>query len=342
MKKLNFIFFICITLWYRMSLTPADAQTHQWRVFGYYQIPLAGNASIESLKTCKSVLTDLSPTVIEITDSSGSIAVHPETEFLDEPMHASVQIAPLIRNLGFDKKIAKWMLLSPSAQKRVITGVLDLLQKQPKYSGIVVDIENTSPGDRCFYSEFIGRLSDSLHDRGYKVYCVVGPKKQDLPGVLWVQAFDYQALGKCSDLVILMTYNHHWRGGPPGPIGTLNWFTACVEYAVKCIPPEKVIIGIPFYGFDWPEKGPATELTYKMAAERITKFKPNVQWHEQWATPWFDYMEHGERHEVWFEDVRSLEAKLQVCRKLGVGGIATWRLGDEDPRFWQVIARYSK
>jgi len=68
--------------------------------------------------------------------------------------------------------------------------------------------------------------------------------------------------------------------------------------------------------------------------------KPTIQWHEEWATPWFTYAENGLGHEVWFEDVRSVEAKLDVCRQFGVGGVAAWRLGDEDPRFWEAIDRY--
>jgi len=313
------------------------------RVFAYYQVPALDSAADVSLEAFRDKVTDVSPTILEITDGAGRVEVTPETGYLDILTGCNVSIAPLVRNLKFDKKIAKWALLSPSAQKRTVAGILDVLQKEPRYSGIVVDIENTSPSDRTYYTEFIARLSDALHSKGYKVYAVVGPKEKDIPKSLWVRAFDYKALGRYSDFVILMTYNQHWRGGPPGPCAALDWFESCVKYAVECIPPEKVIVGIPLYGYDWPEDGPATSLTHKKAAALIDRIKPEfIHWHEDWATPWFTYTEKDVKHEVWFEDVRSVEAKLDVCRKLGVGGVAAWRLGDEDPKFWDAIGRYSR
>ena len=255
----------------------------------------------------------------------------------------TVMISPLIRNYNFDKQIAKWSLFSPSAQKRMVEGTLKLLESEPRYKGVVIDIENTSPGDRNHFSAFIRRMYEALHPKGYKVFTVVGPKEQDIPKAMWTRAFDYKEIGKYSDFVILMTYNQHWKGGPPGPCAGIDWFEACVKYACECMPAEKVIAGIPFYGYDWPSKPPATSLTHKKASALIDRIKPKkIEWSEEYATPWFTYVENGDRHEVWFEDVRSVAAKLEVCRKLGVGGVAAWRLGDEDPRFWEIIGRYSR
>jgi spore germination protein len=313
------------------------------RVFAYYQVPALDRSADESLQAYKNIITDLSPTIVEIMDGMGKIEVTPETKYLDILKgDDTTAIAPLIRNFNFDKKLAKWCLLSPTAQRNMVASGLEILAKEPRYSGLVVDIENTSPPDRLFYTEFIARFADALHPRGYKLYAVVGPKEQDIPKSLWVRAFDYKALGQSADYVILMTYNEHWRGGPPGPCASLDWFESCVKYAIECMPPEKIIVGIPFYGYDWPEKGPATSLTHKKARALIERVKPDIQWHEQWATPYFTYTENGVKHEAWFEDVRSVQAKLDVCRKLGVGGVAVWRLGDEDPRFWEAISRYSK
>ena len=313
------------------------------RVFAYYQVPALDRSADESLQAFKSVITDLSPTIIEVTDGLGTVVLTPETKYLDILKgDETTAIAPLIRNFNFDKKIAKWSLFSPSAQKRMVEASCRILDKEPRYSGLVVDIENTSPPDRSSYTDFVARLADELHPKGYKLYAVVGPKDKDIPGSLWVRAFDYKALGKSVDYMILMTYNQHWRGGPPGPCAALDWFEACAKYAVECMPAEKVIVGIPFYGYDWPEKGPATSLTHKKAAALIERIKPEIQWHEKWATPYFTYIEDGVKHEVWFEDVRSVQAKLDVCKKLGVGGVAVWRLGDEDPKFWEAIGRYSR
>lgn len=318
------------------------AQRPRKRVFAYYQVPALDRSADESLSRCKNVMTDLAPTIIEITDGLGEIEVTPEVGFFELVKGTDIAISPLIRNLNFDKKIAKWALLSPSAQRRMVEKTLAVLESEPRYSGLVVDIENTSPGDRDHYTEFVRRLHDALHPKGYKLYVVVGPKETDIPVSLWVRAFDYKAIGECCDYMILMTYNLHWRGGPPGPVAPVDWVERCTRYAISCVPAEKVIVGIPFYGYDWPEKGPATSLTWKKASALIERVKPDIQWHATYATPWFTYEEKGTKHEVWFEDTRSVQAKLDMCKRLGVGGVAIWRLGDENPEFWQLVGKYSK
>lgn len=313
------------------------------RVFAYYQVPALDRSADASLEAYKNIITDLSPTIIEVMDNSGRVNVLPETRYLDILKgDDTTTISPLIRNFNFDKALAHWSLMSPDAQAKSVNDVVAALAKEPRYKGLVVDIENTTPTDRSFYTEFIKRLAEALHPKGYKIYAVVGPKEQDIPKSLWVRAFDYKALGKYADYVILMTYNQHWRGGTPGPCAALDWFESCVKYATECMPAEKVIAGIPFYGYTWPAKGPATSLTHTKAQALIQRVKPSIQWNEQWATPWFTYTEKGVKWEAWFEDERSVQAKLDVCKKLGVGGVAIWRLGDEDPRFWEAISRYSK
>ena len=314
------------------------------RVFAYYQVPALDRSADEALMAYKSVITDLSPTIIEVMDGLGKVEVTPETKYLDILADdKTTMISPLIRNYNFDKQIAKWSLFSPSAQKRMVEGTLRLLEGEPRYKGVVIDIENTSPTDRDHYSAFIRRMYEALNPKGFKVFTVVGPKEVDIPKAMWTRAFDYKEIGKYSDFVILMTYNQHWKGGVPGPCAAIDWFEACVRYACECMPKEKVIAGIPFYGYDWPEKPPATSLTHKKALALIDRSKPpKIEWSEEWATPFFTYAENGVKHEVWFEDVRSVQAKLDVCRKLDVGGVAAWRLGDEDPKFWEVIGRYSR
>jgi len=48
------------------------------------------------------------------------------------------------------------------------------------------------------------------------------------------------------------------------------------------------------------------------------------------------------KHEVWFEDVKSLEAKLQMVSRNNIGGISLWRLGGEDPNIFPLLAQYKR
>ncbi|MGE5334912.1 MAG: hypothetical protein ACM3N4_09460, partial [Nitrososphaerota archaeon] len=57
-------------------------------------------------------------------------------------------------------------------------------------------------------------------------------------------------------------------------------------------------------------------------------------------SPWFTYTDRqGHAHTVWYEDARSLNAKIALAVHDQVNGIVIWRLGGEDPGIWTEIGR---
>ena len=57
------------------------------------------------------------------------------------------------------------------------------------------------------------------------------------------------------------------------------------------------------------------------------------------SEPWFTYTDDlGQSHEVWYADGASVAARLALVQRYGLGGIAVWRLGGEDPASWSAIA----
>ena len=104
-----------------------------------------------------------------------------------------------------------------------------------------------------------------------------------------------------------------------------------VEYALTQIPGEKVDLGIPNYGYDWPlpyERGVTKAATInniqavRIAVEHGAEilFDPVAQ------SPYFNYIENGTAHEVWFEDVRSLQAKFDLIKAYDLRGCGYWQI----------------
>jgi spore germination protein len=135
------------------------------------------------------------------------------------------------------------------------------------YIGIDLDLEGIDAEDRDAYSAFIARAADALHQRG-KILTLAIPAKTSDVRTGWGGPYDYAALGRAADLILLMTYDYSWSSGPPGSIAPQEWVNKVASYAASQMPAEKILIGLAFYGYDWNTTlgGKARALLYSQAA----------------------------------------------------------------------------
>jgi len=115
-----------------------------------------------------------------------------------------------------------------------------------------------------------------------------------------------------------------------------------LDYAMTEMPPEKVYLGIPNYGYDWPlpfEKGGrAVSISNQQAVALAARHYAAIRYDEAAQSPWFRYVdENGREHEVWFEDARSIRAKLDLAREYGLYGVGYWNLMRPFPQNWLVL-----
>ncbi|MEM2930238.1 MAG: glycosyl hydrolase family 18 protein, partial [Thermoproteota archaeon] len=199
--------------------------------------------------------------------------------------------------------------------------------------GVNIDYENIPPEDRNALNSYMWELASILHFHGKIVTIDVSGKTwDDTSG--WGGAWDYRALGEACDYVCIMCYDYHWSGSEAGPIGPLGWLNEVVKYALSAIPREKIIIGIPFYGYRWLGRN-GVGLTFKQALETAKNVETDVFFSEEDAEYRFSYGS----YEVWFQGAKSVELKVSTVLSHGVDKIAAWRVGQEDPRTWEVISK---
>ena len=142
---------------------------------------------------------------------------------------------------------------------------------------------------------------------------------------------DYKALGEAVDHVLLMTYEWGYTYGPPMAVAPLHEVRKVVEYALTEIPAEKIDLGIPNYGYDWPlpfEKGKtkATTIGCMQAVDIAISQDAIIYFDEKSQSPYFHYTFDGIEHEVWFEDVRSMQAKFDLIKEYSLGGCGYWQI----------------
>lgn len=237
-------------------------------------------------------------------------------------------------NLDLNHKV----ISDEQVQAQAIQSIKSLMAKG--YSGINLDFEWVPAEDRELFSRFVERLVAELRPSGYLVTLSLPAKTNENLASNWVGAFDYKRLGQLADYIAIMTYDQHWKGGPPGPIGDLAWMESVMNYALANIPSNKLLLGIPAYGYDWPlvSGQNAKALTARNAVNLAARIGRTPQLHEPSGESWFEYPdEQGIPHKVYFNTAKSMEYKLELVHKLDLGGMAMWRLGYETSDYWRSI-----
>lgn len=242
----------------------------------------------------------------------------------------------------FSSALGLQLLADQAAQAVLIQNVLDNMQAK-NYQGLDVDFEFIGAEGAAAYAAFIARLRARLSPLGYEVLVALAPKvSADQPGTLY-EGHDYAALGAAADGVLLMTYEWGYTYGPPLAVAPIPSVRRVLDYAVTEIPREKIFMGIPSYGYDWPlpyERGVtrAQSLSNVEAVTLARRYGAEILYDQQAQAPWFRYTApDGRAHEVWFEDVRSIEAKLALIREYGFRGAGYWNLDRPFPQNWSLL-----
>ena len=241
---------------------------------------------------------------------------------------------------GFDANLAHKVLANPTARNNLVQSLVKLTTKDG-WDGIAVDIEKTPPGDRDNYSAFVNDLHKALKAKDKILNVSIPAKFVDYPSDLWSGAYDYAAIGKGADQVVLMTYDEHGTGTTHGPIASHDWVDRVINYAVEQIPKEKIVMGLPVYSFDWGTDKPTKPayLTYNQSLEQAKKHGVEVFYDGAEQVPHYHYTASGIRHEVYLENSKSLGKKLEYAKGHELHGVAIWRLGMEDPSLWDKVLK---
>lgn len=187
-------------------------------------------------------------------------------------------------------------------------------------------------------TSFVGELGSRAHARAKAVTVAVPAKMRDQPANDWSGAFDYRALARASDWLVIMAYDEHWSGSRPGPVVSLPWVEAVLRYAAGQVPLQKLVLGVAFYGYDWSDGGLGEGVSMREAVARAARAGVELRWDERAQVPYFM----TPRGITYFENSRSVELKMALAVRVGVAGIAAWRLGHELPDVWNAIGTFLK
>lgn len=256
-------------------------------------------------------------------------------------------VAPVLHLSNLDEReqfsagLAHELLENEEDQKELIGEIVRTADRRG-YRWVDVDFEFLRAEDAQAYADFLACLRRALAPGGRPLVAALAPKTSaGQPGRL-VEGIDYHLIAQSVDYALLMTYDWGWAGGPPMAVAPLPEVRKVVEYALTEFHPEDILLGVPNYGYDWTlpyrEGGMARSVNNVEAVRLAWNRHAAIRYDETAQAPWFRYVDdQGREHEVWFEDARSIRAKVNLALEHGLYGLGVWNLDRPFPQGWTVI-----
>lgn len=268
----------------------------------------------------------------------------------DEPLIRAARearVAPLLvitnieEGAGFSSDIAHSILTDEKAQTNLINNVIRTLE-QKNYYGLDIDFEYIYPYDRESYNNFIRRVVNTLRPMGYTISSALAPKTSATQQGKLYEAHDYPVHGALLDHVILMTYEWGYTYSAPMAVSPVDQIRRVLNYAVTAIPRQKIFMGMSNYGYNWTlpyVPGTAARVVSNTGAVDLARrYGAVIKYDETAQAPFFNYYDNnGKQHEVWFEDARSILAKLTLANEYRLGGVSYWTIMQYFPQNWLVL-----
>jgi len=318
-----------VVLLFVLSAAPAFAyRTAAW-------IPPWDSAALTSIQLHAGDLDESNPVWYSLS-ASGAIVTNWNAE---NPTWLAAmtgtRVLPTIQNVvngSFDGTVAATLLSTAASREAHAQAIADLVLAKV-YDGIDVDYERVPTTSRASFTAFIQLLGQKLHASGKQLSVTVYAKTSDAQNWNGPGAEDWVALGAAADWIKIMAYDYHWSTSAPGAITPLAWLDQVAAYAESAIPASKIIVGLPWYGYDWAGSS-GSGIVYAGAMSTAAANGATISRDEN-SEATYTYADHV----VYFQDAAAYAAKTDLIKQKhpNVAGFAHWRSGSEDPGFWTVI-----
>ena len=225
------------------------------------------------------------------------------------------------------------MLANPTARVHLANQIEEYADAEHE-PGIVVDFESLPQKSQQDFQGFVHDLGVALHARNLKLMVA-------LPAADW--SYDYKYFASQADAIIVMNYDYAYPTSPPGPVAPENRFEQTIDDITQLVPPDKIVMGIANYGYDWPAKTKqdphpvAQYVSFQEGVVTAVESQSDITYDPDTFNLHYSYEDENDRvHTVWMLDGVTAYNELRASERAGVRGTAMWRLGTEDPSMWDI------
>ncbi|HEM55771.1 MAG TPA: hypothetical protein ENO30_03305 [Thermodesulfobium narugense] len=203
--------------------------------------------------------------------------------------------------------------------------------------GVNVDFENFRELDKNNFNYFIERLSERLRNMNVLLSVDVTVPNDNSS---WSSCYDRKTISEFSDYVVLMAYDEFTRGSErAGPTASISWVKKGLDDTLKEVKPAKVLLGIPFYTREWIEDSSGKVISVKALdnkdlKEFIEANSLSPEFDKKYGLYHISFYRYNLRHEIWFDDTKTMSNKLELIKKYNLGGFAIWKLESAGDSSW--------
>lgn len=304
----------------------------------------SSQTQLQNVLRSKDALSVVSPSYFDLNADGSLKRSGISRDFIDAMHRNGIRVVPFLSN-HWDRQSGVNALADIDRLVSQITSAIS----EYNLDGVNVDIENVTEKQRDQYTELVRRLREALpEDKEVSVAVAANPQGWNTG---WHGSYDYTKLGKYADHLFIMAYDEHYQGGPAGPVASINFVKASIAYALKSVPSEKIVLGIPFFGRVWNRAGTVkgTGISISQVDTLISLYNGTVTYDESARSPKLEFtIQEGDpsytlvgkvlppgQYEVWFENSDSLKEKLALVAKYDLKGSGNWSAGQETPDVWE-------
>jgi cellulose synthase/poly-beta-1,6-N-acetylglucosamine synthase-like glycosyltransferase/peptidoglycan/xylan/chitin deacetylase (PgdA/CDA1 family) len=245
---------------------------------------------------------------------------------------AGVKIMPLLTNnykTLFRGETVRRIITNPVKRQKLIDDIIAVLKKY-KFVGINIDFEELVLDNDKPLIDFQKLLYQQLHAQDFLVSQDVIPFNND---------YNFSALSKYNDYLILMAYDQHHAETKPGPNSSQKWIEAAVFDIAAKVPSNKIILAVPAFGHDWKTKNKkiisVSDVTYQQAIANAKSSDAKINFdNDSYNLDYTYYDNENNLHQVYFVDAATNFNTIRFATETNLAGTALWRLGGEDVRLW--------
>lgn len=303
-------------------------------------------------------LNTIAPTWFSLADTEGNITSLADTDYVNYAHQSGLEVWAVLRDFhgGISSYDETYATLSYTSKRTKIINQVIAEALQNGIDGINLDFELVSTACGEHYIQFVRELSVKCRQNGL-VFSVDNYVPQP-----YNTHYDIEEQGIVADYVIIMGYDEHTDGSyEAGSVASIGYLEDGITTALKSVPADKLVAGVPFFTRLWfetpkteeelaqeagteaasyPNKVSSQAFGMSDAASMVENSGVQAEWDENTKQNYAQWEADGGTYRIWLEDARSLEEKLKVIRENNLAGVAEWSLGMEESSVWDLILQY--
>ncbi len=286
-------------------------------------------------------INTISPTWFALADNEGTVESIASSSYVETCHAKGLKVWGLVSNLTYPEVSLGEILPYPEKRDYVTEQLLNYAA-QYNLDGINIDFESVPSDVGPSYIQFIREFSLKAHAKNLVVSVDNYVPKE------YSMHYNRKEQGIFADYVIIMGYDEHTAASEEaGSVASLDFVMEGIEKTLEEVPKEKIVNALPFYVRYWIVDDNENildmqTLTMTKGLETVTAAGAVPEWNEASGQNYAEWKTPEGTNKIWLEDIKSIQAKLDVMKAHDIGGAAVWQLAFGTEEAFQIIDEYYK